>query len=170
MKPDQRTRRDRPLQAGTCLRVVDELITFKITGAETQGRYCVFEILSQPQGGPIGLHAHPQQQTFYVLDGIYIISMMPHGALLTVRVGPGAAVHVPAGVPHSYRNVALIPARLLAIVAPADFEQFIAELGVPMAGLDGAAPAGPPAAAQIVAAMTRHNVRMLTVPDEEDQQ
>jgi quercetin dioxygenase-like cupin family protein len=170
MTPDQRTHRDRPLRAGACLRVVDELVTFKITGADTQGRYSVFEILSPPQGGPIGLHTHPQQQTFYVLDGIYIISMMPHGALLTVRVGPGAAVHIPAGVPHSYRNVAFLPARLLAIVAPADFEQFIAELGVPAADLDGAAPAGPPAAEQIAAVMARHNVRMLTVPDEEDQQ
>lgn len=147
---------------------MDELITVKITGANTQGRYSVFEIHSQPRGGLAGLHAHPQQQTFYVLEGIYIISMMPHGALLTVRVGPGAAIHIPGGVPHGYRNAALTPSRLLVVVAPADFEPFIADLGMRVGDRDGvAAPDEPHAGERILAIMARHGVRAVTVPDDD---
>jgi hypothetical protein len=45
-----------------------------------------------------------------------------------VRVGPGACVFGPRGIPHAYKNIGSAPSRHLVIITPAGFEKFLEEL------------------------------------------
>ena len=44
------------------------LSTHKVNGADTDGRLAVME-MTFPQGASPPLHTHPQDETFYVLEG-----------------------------------------------------------------------------------------------------
>jgi quercetin dioxygenase-like cupin family protein len=124
------------VRTGRCYLVVSDLVTFTVTGADTEGAYSVFETISQPQGGPPVLHTHPQQETLYIIEGEYLVSMMASAVLRTMRIGPSGVAHIPGGVPHSFKNVGTVPGKLLAVLSPAGLEYFFAELGVPVADPD----------------------------------
>ena len=96
---DERARRDRtpdrqrdsaPLVLGHTSRVL-------LDGKQTGGAFATFELLL-PRGASPPLHSHPQDETFYVLDGE-----------VTVWVGEeprqcrtGAMAFAPGGTPHSF--------------------------------------------------------------------
>lgn len=66
--------------------------------AETGGAYGLIEIWHPPNVGP-ALHLHLRgPETFLVLEGSYRFTRGEE----TVLAGPGAALTVPAGVPHRY--------------------------------------------------------------------
>ena len=78
---------------------------------------CTISWIRTPAGGgsPEGLHAHPVDQIFYVLEGTMAIEI--HGRQHTV--GPGSLVVFPANVAHRNWNVGSSPTVHLAINAPA---------------------------------------------------
>jgi hypothetical protein len=49
----------------------------------------------------------------------------------TVRAGPGTVVHIPRGTLHHFTNERGSPAKLLAVYAPAGFEDYFAAAGTP---------------------------------------
>jgi quercetin dioxygenase-like cupin family protein len=158
-------------QASLRLRVANDLIIIRITGADTQDAYSIFEIVSLPQGGPSGLHSHPQQQTLYIIEGVFVISMVPRAALQTLRISSGAIVHIPAGVPHTFKNVGVSPGRLLAILAPAGLEHFLAEVGEPAPDLKAVPrPSNSHQVERIASVMQRYNIRSITSPADCDLQ
>ena len=61
--------------------------------------------------------------------------MLEGSVEVTFRDGPpvllhaGETVNIPANAPHSFRNGADVPARLLCTVVPAGLEAFFAEFG-----------------------------------------
>lgn len=114
---------------GRSLRVLGELVTYKITSERTGGAYSLFEVVSEPEGGPPPHVQHREDEAFYVLEGEYeFVDDDGH----TMRVGTGSLVYVPKGNLHTYKNVGDKPGRLLISQTPGGLhEQFFEELGEP---------------------------------------
>ena len=98
------------------------LVRPKLTGAQTGGRFAIWEgVLPRDAAPP--LHTHPQDETFYVLDGT--VAVWVGGASGPARhCEGGAAIFVPGGVAHSFRVVS-DTARILFLSVPAGIEEFV---------------------------------------------
>jgi mannose-6-phosphate isomerase-like protein (cupin superfamily) len=111
------------------------LLEIKAGAADTNGRYTLVEI-ECPAGLEAPLHVHhTEDEGFHVLEGSIAITVGEE----TVELGPGQHAFGPRDVPHSYR-VGPDGVRMLWILTPAGFEDFVAEAGVP-----ALAPTLPPA-------------------------
>jgi quercetin dioxygenase-like cupin family protein len=110
---------------GEALWFLGTLARLKLTGEQTGGRFALWEGVL-PRGAAPPLHSHPQDETFYVMEGE-----------LTAWVGgepqpcrPGAAVFAPGGVPHTFR-VESDTARMLFLSTPAGIEEYVRALAEP---------------------------------------
>lgn len=103
------------------------LVRPKLTGEQTGGRFALWESVL-PRGASPPFHTHPQDETFYVLDGRVAAWV---GDETDARpCGPGAVVFAPGGTPHSFR-VESDTARLLFLSTPAGIEAWVADLAEP---------------------------------------
>jgi quercetin dioxygenase-like cupin family protein len=125
---------------GEALWFLGTFTRIKLDGEQTGGRFAVFEGLL-PRGAAPPLHSHPQDETFYVLDGeitAWVVdpeladdSQLPAWvAQCAQRCGVGAMVFAPGGTPHCFR-VETDTARLLVISTPAGIEDYINALAEP---------------------------------------
>jgi quercetin dioxygenase-like cupin family protein len=113
------------------------LVRIKLTGAETGGRFSLQEALL-PRGAAPPLHSHPQDETFYVLEGevtVWVVDpeLADEPSWIEGRArrcGAGAAVFAPAGTPHAFR-VESDTARMLYLSTPAGIEDYVAALAEP---------------------------------------
>lgn len=128
-----------PAGQATLYQSLTDQFWIKVSSADTDEAYTMLEVIVPPGGGPPGLHTHPQQETFYILEGELTIDMLRDGALASVVVHAGDVVHVPGMAPHNYRNVGTVPGCFISIQVPGGFDRFLLELGVPVAD-----PANPP--------------------------
>lgn len=126
------TRDDRPrsassdLAGGEAIWHLGALVTIALDGAATDGALAIVEELA-PEGMRTPPHLHRREdETFVVLEGE--VSFDCDGEA-TVG-GPGAVVHLPRGVPHSF-EVTSKRARFLNLLAPAGFEGFFRAMGEP---------------------------------------
>jgi len=109
----------------------------KLTGDDTGGRFALWEGVL-PHGAAPPLHSHPQDETFYLLDGELTAWLVapeeadgPDWVEACARpCRPGAAIFAPAGTPHSFR-VESDTARMLFLSTPAGIEDYVRELGEP---------------------------------------
>lgn len=152
-----------PLDGGTSYGVSGDTYTILLTGADTAGRYALIHMRVPVGGGPPP-HRHGFEELFAVFEGeVEVWCGSEH-----LRAGPGAAVNVPAGVPHKFRNPGPGPLHMLCVVAPAGLEAMFAEVGMPLA--DRRAPAPPPGTAdpaergRMADAARRHGIEFLA-PD-----
>ena len=123
---------------GRTIAVVGDVYRFLATGAETNGKYALWEAIVPPGGGPPP-HVHSREEEgFYILEGEITIQI---GAERVVA-SAGMFANMPVGSPHSFKNETNQPARMLISVAPAGLEQMFFEVGVPMPA--GATTALPP--------------------------
>lgn len=108
--------------------MLDSLITFKLTGEETDGALALVDSWVMPHSGP-PLHIHEREdETFYVIEGEFEFL----AGEATIRVGAGSVVYGPRGIPHTYRNTGDGAGRFLTLITPAGFEGFFRELGEPV--------------------------------------
>ncbi|MEZ5666334.1 MAG: cupin domain-containing protein [Alphaproteobacteria bacterium] len=132
---------------GRWLQVLADRVRVLAAGAETGGRYEMFE-LSGTQGSGPPRHAHPWDEAYYVVDGAVEIDA---GRAWSGVAGPGAFVLVPGEAAHSFR-IASPTARFLVLTAAAGagafFEAMDREIGFP-----------PPSADAVVGVATRHGLR-----------
>src|ERR1700720_4441269 len=91
--------------------------TILLTGEDTDGRYCLIDMLVPPGGGPPP-HRHDFEESFTVLEGG--IEATFRGEKSTVRAGE--TINIPANAPHSFTNASQEPARLLCLCSPAGQE------------------------------------------------
>jgi quercetin dioxygenase-like cupin family protein len=111
---------------------------FLATGADTNGKYALWEALVPPSGGPPP-HVHSREEEgFYVLEGEITFTINDE----RVVAKAGTFANMPVGTPHSFKNEGDRPARMLISLAPAGLEQMFFEVGVPLA--QGATTAPPP--------------------------
>jgi quercetin dioxygenase-like cupin family protein len=113
----------------------------KLDGQQTGGRFALWEGVL-PYGAAPPLHSHPQDETFYLLEGEMIAWLVesdlaedqgtPPAWVKTrgQRCGVGAVVFAPAGTPHTFR-VESDTARMLLLSTPAGIEDYVRALSEP---------------------------------------
>jgi quercetin dioxygenase-like cupin family protein len=77
-----------------------------------------------PPGTGSPLHTIRADSTLYILDGTVTITRGD----TTIPASAGDLVFIPHGVPHRVANMTTDDARLLVIVVPGGYEQFLQEL------------------------------------------
>jgi quercetin dioxygenase-like cupin family protein len=149
------------------LLVISELMTILLTGEETDGKYALVESITPPGEGVPFLHTHPQQETFYVLEGNYeIYGRDEEGNKFAVQAQAGSTVHVPGGAPHGFRNVGDTAGKVLLTLEPAgNMEVFFEEVGIPVEDkANPPAPSDPPDMEVLMKAFAKHNIYVLETP------
>ncbi len=102
------------------------LAEIKASAAETGGQYTLVEITAPP-GLQTPLHIHYRDvEGFYVLEGSVSIEVGDD----TVELGPGQHAYGPRDVPHTF-TIGPDGAKMLWVLAPSGFEDFIEEVSVP---------------------------------------
>ena len=98
------------------------VLSVLLAGEQTGGALTVMLDESPPGSGP-PFHVHSQEdEWFLVVEGR--ISYFADGRW--TEVGPGGAVYLPRGRPHTYRNVGTTPSKHWILTAPSGFEKFFA--------------------------------------------
>jgi mannose-6-phosphate isomerase-like protein (cupin superfamily) len=93
--------------------------SFRITGADIDGRFDFIEAtITHLQGPPLHLH-HEQDDTFFVLEGILTVQV--DDELFDLHAGD--LVCAPKGVPHTFANVGKEPVRVIHIMTPGGFDR-----------------------------------------------
>ncbi|GAA4585763.1 hypothetical protein GCM10023194_29360 [Planotetraspora phitsanulokensis] len=130
-----------PSGQGPTVWTVGDVYTIKATGAQTNGGLGLIEATVPAGGGPQP-HAHPRDESFYMLDGE--LEFLDGDHRFTAVAGD--FIHVPGGIRHCFLNKRKHAARMLFMFTPAGPEQVIADYAMP--ARDGETPP-PPDDAQI---------------------
>jgi quercetin dioxygenase-like cupin family protein len=110
------------------LGIVGDTYTVLLSGDDTDGRYCLIDMLIPSGGGPPS-HRHDFEESFTVVEGE--IETTFRGEKSVVRTGE--TVNIPANAPHSFTNTSKKSARLLCICSPAGQEELFLAIGVRVA-------------------------------------
>jgi quercetin dioxygenase-like cupin family protein len=127
---------------GEALWFLGTLAKMKLVGEQTAGRFGLWEAVL-PHGAAPPLHSHPQDETFYMLEG-EITTWLVEPALVAGtqddpptwlhtrgrRCGVGSTVFAPSGTPHTFR-VESDTARMLVLSTPAGIEDMVRALSEP---------------------------------------
>ena len=117
------------------------LARIKLDGEDTGGRFALWEGVL-PHGAAPPLHSHPQDETFYVLEGSVTAWLVEPElaedtsdppewvARLGRRCEVGSVVFAPGGLPHTFR-VESDTARMLFLSTPAGIEDMVRGLAEP---------------------------------------
>lgn len=98
--------------------------TLLASSDRTDGAFELFEEVRASPGGPPP-HVHrDRDETFYILEGRYLITCGTD----EIELGPGQVVFVPRGTRHCFRTL-VDRSRTLIIIAPAGLEQYFREAG-----------------------------------------
>jgi len=125
-----------PAGSGRTHWIVGNLMTCKVTGAETGGGYSLWEsVVPAGVGTPPHIH-HNEDEAFYILEGEIEFTSGDE----TLTLSAGASLHAPRDIVHSYR--AITPVRMLVMAIPAGLENFFFEAGREVTP-DSPAPAEP---------------------------
>ncbi len=152
---------------GKALFVLGEVVTIKLSGAETNNAYSLIEIISVPGGGPAFLHTHGSQETFWILEGDYeIYGQDENGKKYWISASSGETVNGPGNAPHGYRNVGKTMGKVLAMYEPAtDMLDFFNDIGVPMKCCTDPMPVDQmPSPERIAAVLKKHKMEVLEAP------
>jgi quercetin dioxygenase-like cupin family protein len=126
---------------GEVLWFLGTLARMKLDGRQTGGRFALWEAVL-PHGAAPPLHSHPQDETFYILDGeltAWLVELAladdasdPPAWVNTRgrRCGVGDVVFAPGRLPHTFR-VESDTARMLVLSTPAGIEDMVRGLAEP---------------------------------------
>ncbi|GGY83121.1 hypothetical protein GCM10011613_29980 [Cellvibrio zantedeschiae] len=92
---------------------------FKADGDEANGAYSISEWWLEPYSKGPGAHSHPEDDIFYVLEGVMSFLV---GDQWT-DAPKGSFVLAPGGVTHDFENRTDVRAGALNISTPGNFEQ-----------------------------------------------
>jgi quercetin dioxygenase-like cupin family protein len=98
-----------------------------LDGGQTGGAFAAFEV-TLPNGASPPLHSHPQDESFYILDGEVTVWVEDEPR----HCRTGAMAFAPGGTPHSFR-VESDTARMLVLSTPAGIEDYVRALAEPAA-------------------------------------
>lgn len=132
---------------GETLWFLGTLARMKLDGEQTGGRFALWET-EAPRGASPPLHSHPQDETFFVLEGeitVWVVEEAdldgdasasadgappPWASTHGRRCGVGSVMYAPGGVPHTFR-VESDTARMVILSTPAGIEDMVRGLGEP---------------------------------------
>ncbi len=109
------------------LGIVGDTYTVLLTGDDTNGRFCLIDMLIPPGGGPPP-HRHDFEESFIVLDGELEVTFRD----TKLTVGPGSTANIPSNAPHQFHNSSNQPARALLLCSPAGQDNYFARVGIPL--------------------------------------
>jgi quercetin dioxygenase-like cupin family protein len=127
--------------AGEKLWFLGTLARMKLDGRQTAGRFGLWDGVL-PHGAAPPLHSHPQDETFYILEGELTAWLVERELAEDHSSDPdwlhtrgrrctsGAVVFAPAGVPHTFR-VESDTIRMLFLSVPAGIEDYVRALAEP---------------------------------------
>lgn len=102
------------------------LVLIKASGKDTDKQFALVEVVEH-EGAEAPLHVHHNEdEGFWILEGSLTFEVGDK----TIQAEAGAFLFGPKDVPHRY-TVNRGPARLLFILAPSGFEEFIRETSEP---------------------------------------
>lgn len=104
-----------------------------VSGEQTDGAFCVMELITQPRGGATALHTDPFFETWYVLDGEVEWTVERDGQFVTWQAKPGELIMIPLDLKHRFAGAGETPSRMLGIGLPA-FEHFFRALAAAWQG------------------------------------
>lgn len=107
--------------------VVGDTYTVLVSGKDTDGRYCLIDMLVADGGGPAP-HRHDFEEMFTILEGEIEVTF--RGEKQVAKAG--TTVNIPANAPHSFKNKSGRSARLLCMCTPAGQEEFFEAIGTPV--------------------------------------
>ena len=141
--------------------VMGELLTYKVPSQRTGGAYALFEVTTQPNGGPPPHVQHREDESFYVLEGEYEFLAGSE----TLRVDAGSLLYVPKGTLHAHKNVGEGIGRMLVTQTPGGlYELFFEKAGIrPVEGDDGGRPVfgdRPAAERRLVEVAAEHGIEI----------
>lgn len=145
---------------GQAIWFLSTLTINKVTSDMTHGQLCIVDHRVPPGFGPPP-HVHDvSDEALLVLEG----ELEGHCGGEPWRAGPGSLVFLPSGVPHVFQVSAAGPGRLIVVVSPGGFDQFVAAAGEPATDLrlpDHPEPPDPARLGQLAAA---HGIQLLPPP------
>ncbi len=97
---------------------------FKADGAESGGQYAISEWWLDPYTQGPGAHSHPEDDTFYVVEGT--MSFLVDGNWIDAP--RGSFVLVPGGATHDFENRGPVRAGVLNFSTPGNFEPHMASI------------------------------------------
>jgi mannose-6-phosphate isomerase-like protein (cupin superfamily) len=102
------------------VRVVKGVTRFLVHGREVSDAYAIIEQIIPPGGGP-PMHVHRHEtEIFFVVEGQFEIVVGDQ----TVTGPAGASAVCPRDIPHTFRNISDVPARLTVTIIPGHFGEF----------------------------------------------
>jgi quercetin dioxygenase-like cupin family protein len=131
----------------------------KIGSHDSQGRLSIVDH-RVPAGFAPPPHLHQaSDEAFLVLDG----ELDGFCGDQAWRAGPGSLVYLPHGIPHGFTVSAAGPGRIIVVLSPGGFDQFVAAAGEPACDLRLPEPVAPDPArlTQLAAA---HGIQILPPP------
>ncbi|MCL6503949.1 MAG: cupin domain-containing protein [Pirellulales bacterium] len=100
-------------------------IVFLARSDNTDGEYSVFESTHRPESGaPLHVH-HQRHETAYVVEGEFLIRNQDQPVR---RIGPGAYLAFPKGLPRAFQCVGTATGKLLFLMQPGGYERFFARV------------------------------------------
>ena len=117
------------------LSVVGDNYTVLVSGKQTEGRYCLIDMLVPDGSGPPP-HRHSFEEMFMLLEGELEFTFRGE----TMTVSQGATVNIPANAPHQFRNASGKTVHMLCMCTPAGQEEFFAQVGDRVAGRNAPPP------------------------------
>lgn len=95
-----------------------------VRGRQTHQRYALTEVVAPPGDMP-PLHVHRRDdEAFYVLRGGLTVWVGDEVS----EVAPGACIHLPRNVAHTYRTAPVGDSRWLVVSSPAGFEAVVEQM------------------------------------------
>ena len=116
----------RSIDDGTHLTLITDAVTIRVSTADTDGTYALYEVATPPSGGSPPHAERYDDVTYLVVDGAYRVLIGEDQAELE----PGGIAFIPRGTVHAYLNPGSEPARMLVLVTPGCIhEQFLEDVG-----------------------------------------
>lgn len=109
--------------------------TMLITGADTNGRYCLID-MHVPDGGGPPPHRHDFEEMFTIVHGQ--VEFTFRGTTHTVP--EGSTINIPANAPHYFKNTSGAPVRMLCMCTPAGQDDYFTQVGDPVNGRTASPP------------------------------
>jgi quercetin dioxygenase-like cupin family protein len=98
-----------------------ECIAVRLSSLDKNGAYAIVESIAAP-GCVTPMHVHrSEEEHFVIIAGSYRIAIGEK----VFEESAGASITLPERVPHSWRNISSEPGRMVVILIPGGFEQFV---------------------------------------------
>jgi quercetin dioxygenase-like cupin family protein len=137
-------------------------VTIRVSQSDGQDSVSILDH-RVPHGDSPPMHFHrTEDEIFHILEGEFRVKVQDQEH----RVGPGAIVLLPKGIPHTYRAESSAGGRFLTVTVRGDFERFVRATSRPAEGPGLPEPVAPsPEAIQVLStAAAQYGIEIVGPP------